>query len=327
MSSASPIQKGFRRSFREPAIVLAEIAWRWSFGTAALALAAGVIFAYLDTLHVSRIELLALRSGAPLLVADAIAHVLRGSGPHLAIIVAIVFPAMTILWIAAASVGRAATLKALLGHDHRVSLVPQIGINFMRASVALASLIGYLGAAIIAGRAASSDAHVRSGIFLSVFVVLGTAITLVRSRVNWFLSLGAISSAHHGRDTFTAIGEAVGLFRRYVGSFASAAAVFGAIHGVLFAFCTVVCLLALSLAGRVPPVATVFLLTAITLAYFAAVDFLHIARLATYVAIDESDGTPPVAVESEPPPPLKPPMPTTPPVAEPGLPSPEGAAS
>jgi len=327
MASESPISAGFRTAFREPAIVLAEIAWRWSFGVAALALAAGVIFAYLDTLHVSRIELLALRSGAPWLVADAIAHILRGSGPRLAIAVAIVSPAMAILWMAAAGLGRAATLKALLGPEARVRLVPQIGLNFMRASVALASLIGYLGAAIIAGRAASSDANVRLGIFLLVFVVLGTAITLVRSRVNWFLSLGAISSARHGRDTFTAIGEAVGLFRRHAGKFAGAGAVFGAIHGVLFAFCTVVCLLALSLAGRVPPVATVFLLTGITLAYFAVADFLYIARLATYVAIDESDRTPPVAVAYEPPPALEPPMPTLPPVAEPGLPSPEGATS
>ena len=163
-----------------------------------------------------------------------------------------------------------------------------------------------------------------------VFVVLGAAVTIVRSRVNWFLCLGAIPAARGGCDTFTAISEAAGLFRRHPGKFAGAGAVFGTIHGVLFAFCTVVCLLALSLAGKVPPAATVFLLAVITLAYFAAVDFLYIARLAAYVAIDESDRTPPplaVAPESLPPAPAPPPMPQLPPVSEPGLPSPEGATS
>ncbi|MFZ3211271.1 MAG: hypothetical protein WA188_07125 [Terriglobales bacterium] len=45
MVSRSPISEGFRRAFREPTIVLAEIAWRWSFGLAALALVAGSLFA------------------------------------------------------------------------------------------------------------------------------------------------------------------------------------------------------------------------------------------------------------------------------------------
>jgi len=326
MASESPISEGFRLVLREPAIVLAEIAWRWSFGVAALALAAGVIVAYLDTLHVSRIELLALRSGTPWLVTDAIAHILHGSGPRLARGVAIVLPAIAILWIVAATLGRAATLKALLGREDRVPLIPQMGLNFMRASVMLASLIGYLGAAIIASRTASGDANVRPGVFLLVFVVLGTAITIARSRVNWFMSLAAIPAVRTGHDTFTSIAEAVGLFRRRVGRFAGAGAVFGAIHGVFFAFTTVVCLLVFSLAGKAPPVATLFALTVITLAYFAAVDFLHIARLAVYVAIDENDRTPPVVAAPEPTP-EPPPMPTLPPVAEPRLPTPEGAAS
>ncbi|MGO9209611.1 MAG: hypothetical protein ACLPXM_21405 [Terriglobales bacterium] len=329
MVSESPISRGFRTAFREPAIVLAEIAWRWSFGLAVLALAAGSLFAYLATLRVSRFELMALRGHPRLLIADAIGHMLHG-GPRLVMAAAIVLPAIFVLWIAAATVGRAATLKALLRREGRVALSPQLGLNFLRASVTLAALIGYLGAAILAGRAAAGPDDVRPGVFFVVFVVLGAAVAIVRSRVNWFLCLGAIPAARGGCDTFTAISEAAGLFRRHPGRFAGAGAVFGTIHGVLFAFCTVVCLLALSLADKVPPAATLFLLTVITLAYFAAVDFLHIARLAAYVAIDESDRTPPpvaVAPESLPPAPEPPPVPQLPPVSEPGLPSPEGATS
>jgi hypothetical protein len=327
VASSSPVTDGFRTAFREPVIVRAEIAWRWSFGLAAVALAAGSLFAYLATLPVSKFELMALRGHPRWLIADAAGHILHGS-PRLVMAVAIVLPAIFVLWIAAATVGRAATLKALLRRERRVALSPQLGLNFLRASVTLAALIGCLGAAILAGRAAAGPDDTRPGVFLLVFVVLGTAVAIVRSRVNWFLCLGAIPAARDGHDTFTAICEAAGLFRRHPGKFAGAGAVFGTIHGVLFAFCTVVCLLALSLADKVPPAATAFLLTVITLAYFAAVDFLYIARLAAYVAIDENDCTPPpaaVAPEPLPPAPEPPQVPQLPPVSEPGLPTPEGA--
>jgi len=325
MSSTSPINHGFRTAFRQSAIVLAEIAWRWSFGLAALAIAIGSFFAYLDTLPVSNIEILALRGHTRWLIADAAGHILHG-GPRLVRVAAIVLPVIFVLWVAAASLGRAATLKALLRREDSVALAPQFGLNFLRASVVLASLIGYLGAAILAGRAAAGGADVRPGLFLVVFVALGMAITIVRSRVNWFLCLGAIFAAREGHDTFTAIGEAAGLFRRHPGTFAGAGAVFGTIHGVLFAFSTVVCLLALSLAGKVPPAVTVFFLGVITLAYFAVVDFLYIARLAAYVAIGEGDRTPPPAPLSVAPEPA-PPGPELPPVSDPGLAHPEEATS
>lgn len=328
MVSESPISRGFRTAFREPAIVLAEIAWRWGFGLAVLALAAGSLFAYLATLPVSKFELMALRGHPRWLIADAIGHILHGS-PRLVMAAAIVLPAIFVLWVAAATIGRAVTLKALLRREGRLAFSPHLGLNFLRASVILAALIGYLGAAILAGRAAGTT-DVRPGVFFVVFVVLGTAVAIVRSRVNWFLCLGAIPAARNGHDTFTAISEAAGLFRRHPGRFTGAGALFGTIHGVLFAFCTVVCLLALSLANKVPPAATLFLLAVITLAYFAVVDFLYIARLAAYVAIDESDRTPPpvaVAPESLPPAPEALPMPDLPPVSDPGLPSPEGATS
>jgi hypothetical protein len=319
MALESPIGEGFRTAFREPAIVLAELAWRWSFGLAALAVATGSLFAYLDTLPVSQVEVLALRGHPRWLIADTIGHILYG-GPRLERVAAIVLPSIVVLWVAAATIGRAATLKALLRRESSLALAPQLGLNILRASVVLASLIGYLGALILAGRAAVGGTDVRPGISLMVFVVLGTAIAMVRSRLNWFLSLAAIPAARDGHDTFTAMREAVALFRRHSGKFVGAGAVFGTIHGVLFAFATVICLLALSLTGKLPPGVTLFLLAGITSAYFAAINFLYIARLAAYVALDESDRTPPPAPVSLAPEPVpsapEPPLPIPEPLVE-----------
>jgi hypothetical protein len=321
MSSTSPVNQGFRAVFREPAIVLAEIAWRWSFGLAAWALVVASLCAYLDSLPAGN---LTLDTNNRWLVVAAVARVLHESHRLLAAM-AIVVPAIFLLWIAAATMGRAATLKALLGRDARIALAPQLGLNFLRAAVTLAALIAYLGAAIIAGRAAAGADDVQPGVFLLVFIALAAVVVLVRSCLNWFLSLAAISAAREGQDTFTAIAAAVGLFRRQTGSFVAAAAIFGTLHAVLFAFYTVIGLLILSLAGRVPPVLTLLLLAATTLAYFAAVDFVNIARLAAYIAIDDGDRTPPPPAAPEPIPSA--PQPDLPLISGTGLPTPEGAGS
>jgi len=323
MTADSPISAGFRTAWREPAIVLAEIAWRWSFAIAALAIAAASALAYLNTLPVTDSELAGLRAHPRWLVTALIGHILYGSSSLIAT-VAIILPAISALWMAAATFGRAATLKALLKREEDVAFAPQLGLNFLRSAAMLASVIGYLGAAIVAGRIAAGAYESRPGVFVVVFVAVGAVIAIVRSRIDWFLGLGSIPIARDGCDSFAAISRAVGLFRRHAAKFAVAGAVFGTIHTALFAFCSVTCLLVLSLAGKAPQAAMMFLLAVIALAYFAAVDFLYVARLAAYIAIDEDDRTPRPVVTAELIPPAAQPHPPL--ISGPGLPSPEGAS-
>jgi len=321
MSSTSPVHQGFRAALREPAIALAEIAWRWSFGLGAWALVIASLCAYLDILPAGN---LVLRADNRWLLAAAAGDILQESA-RLVAAATIVVPAIFLLWIAAATMGRAATLKALLGREARIAFSPQLGLNFLRATASLAAMIGYLGAAILAARIATGRYDVRPAVFLLVFAAVAMAVAVVRSRLNWLLCLGAIPAAHGGCDTFSAIGAATGLFRRHAGSLVIAGAIFGTVHTVLFAFYTVICLLVFSLAGKVPPAVTLFLLAVITLTYSAAVDFLYIARLAAYIAIDDGDRMPPPAVVPEPIPPA--PQPDFSLISGPGLATPEGAGS
>jgi hypothetical protein len=328
MTSDSPIGDGLRTAFRNPLIVMAEIAWRWAFGLAVLALVGGSFFAYLNTVPITNVEILALRSHVGWLVADAIGHILHASVPLLLRITAILLPAILLLWVAAASAGRAATLKALLRREEAVASKSMVGVSFLRASVRLASLIAYLGAFIVAGLAAARSGEIRPGILLAIFAVLAVIIGLVRSRVDWFWHLAAIFVVRDGDDAFTAVSRAARLFRRHTGACVIAGAVFGTIRVVLFAFVAISWLLVLSIAGRLPLAPTVVLFSAVTLAYFAVCDFLYIARLAAYVALDEHDRTPPSSVTD-----LVPPAPELAPKTEssptdgPGLPSPDAATS
>jgi hypothetical protein len=116
MSLPSPTLEGFRAAFRQPSLPLAEIAWRWSVGATACTLLGFSFLEYLNTLPVNGRELLFLRSRQPILISRAIAHILRGSLTRVSLAALLAASALTVLWIFAASLGRAITVGALLDH-------------------------------------------------------------------------------------------------------------------------------------------------------------------------------------------------------------------
>src|SRR5437588_4986066 len=201
MSRVSPTAEGFRAAFRRPSFTLAEITWRWVVGATATALIFFGLFEFLNTLPVSKSEMLFLRSRQPYLVAQAILHILRGglSRAVLSMLVAVLL--MTLLWMIAGSLGRIATVRALIeyfrtdiarklsagsGTEGReivdgssVSLSPSTyrgnsfqplaSLNFLRAAVVLAMIFGFMGAAILAGFA-SPKAPPRPGLAFLLFL-------------------------------------------------------------------------------------------------------------------------------------------------------------
>src|SRR4029077_9191088 len=116
MPRPSPTLEGFRAAFRQPSLALAEIAWRWSVAATACVLLGFSFFEYLNTLPVNGRELLFLRSRQPILITRAIAHILRGSLTRVSLAALLGASALTVLWIFAASLGRAITVRALLDH-------------------------------------------------------------------------------------------------------------------------------------------------------------------------------------------------------------------
>src|ERR1700720_57804 len=114
MKQRSPTLEGFRAMVRWPSLGLAEIAWRWSFAAAAAVLFTFYVSEYLDTAPVTRGELFLLRTRQPVLIAQAIAQVFRGSAQRVVPAALVLVVALVIAWILIASLGRAALVKALL---------------------------------------------------------------------------------------------------------------------------------------------------------------------------------------------------------------------
>ena len=82
MKRRSPTLEGFHILFRLPSLTLAEIAWRWSFGLAVVALLVISFREYLSTLPVTAAEMLMLRTRQPALILQAIARILQGARPR-----------------------------------------------------------------------------------------------------------------------------------------------------------------------------------------------------------------------------------------------------
>jgi hypothetical protein len=312
----SPTTEGFRAAFRRPSLTLAEILWRWTTGATAAALVAFGLVEYFDTLPVTNGELLFLRTRQPYLVSEAIAHILRGSLNRVVMAGLLAVVMLVVLWIVAASVGRIATVCGLLDYFRRevagyvsaggisgddeidvasnvstngvgASLATLLRLNFLRASAALAAILGFLGASILSGLA-SPAANPRPELTLFLFLPLAGLICLVWSTLNWMLSLAEMFAVREGQDAVGALAAAVDFCRERTGPVFAVSTWTGLVHLVLFVGATTVVTMPLGFAAAIVPwrlVVVVVIL--VTLVYFALADWIYMARLAGYVCIAE----------------------------------------
>jgi hypothetical protein len=302
MPRVSPTLEGFRASFRRPSLTFAEIAWRWTVGAFAWTLIVFGLIEFLDTLPVTKGDTALLATRQPLLIGRAIAHILRGSlnrGVMAALFAAI---ALSLLWIIAASVGRAATVRALLEHfrtsvesdvstetgaaDKPRPFRSLIGLNSLRVALTLAAILAFMGASILASFA-SPDANPRPGLVFIILLPLAALICIAWPALNWLLSLACIFAVRDGEDTLGSISAAVSFFRKRAGPVSAVSTWTGLAHLVAFSVASTAVSVPLAFIQIAPwrlVIAGVFL---IALAYFAVVDWLHMARLAGYVFIAE----------------------------------------
>ncbi len=304
MQRRSPTLEGFQTIFRVPALGLAEISWRWSFGLAAIAALLFTLREYLATLPVTAGEMLLLRTRQPALILQALARIFRGSAPRATAALVVLTLTLTLAWIALASLGRAATLKTLLEYfrgSDRARLAPGpetppvsitrslaslLFLNSLRAATMLAATVGVVGAMLIAS-AASSPEDPSPGKVLLIFWMLVMLIGVACPLLNWYLSLAALFVVRDRASAFGALVKATDLCRVRPGALFAAGTWFGIGHTVVFVVATSAVAVPLGFADVLPGGMVLGGVLLVTLLYFAAVDFLYVGRLATYVLLLE----------------------------------------
>jgi len=301
----SPTAESFRAAFRRPLLTFAEITWRWVVGATATVLFFFGLFEFLDTLPVTNGELLFLRTRNPFLVSQAIAHILRGHlsrGLRSLILAAIL---LAVIWMVAASLGRIATVEALLEyfrarfaadatHDEndagnnpaRGRLTALLQLNFLRVAVVLAGLVGLAGAAVVA-RSASTRPDPQTGTASLLFIAIAGVVCLIGYELNWLLSLAAVFVVRDADDAIGAISSSVALCRRRPAALFAVSTWTGMAHLIVFTGASMVVSVPLALAGVLPWRLVALGVVLVTLAYLAVADWLYAARLAGFVCIAE----------------------------------------
>ncbi|MGO9539120.1 MAG: hypothetical protein ACLPN2_00830 [Terriglobales bacterium] len=306
MSVASPTIEGFRVAFRRPSLTLAEIAWRWAPGFTAVALLLFYFFEYFNTLPVTHADLVLLSTRQPALIARAIGHIFRGSLNRAVLAALVLAVGLSLLWSIAASLGRLATVDALLAYfrsataDNLSSRTDSLRerrpiralfqLNFLRVALVLAMLLSVGGAAILSSFV-STNVHPRPGLAFALFVLLTGCICIAGWALNWWLSLAAVFVVRDGEDALGAFSRAVSFFRDRTGAVIAVSTWTGLAHCVAFSIPTTAASVPLAFIQVAPWRLVIASIALVTLAYFAVVDWLYMARLAGYVCLTEMPDT------------------------------------
>ena len=292
--SASPTLEGFRAAFRRPSFTLAEITWRWAVGATAVLLFFFGLFEFLSTVPVTNGELLFMRTRQPILVWQAILHILRGSLDRTVIPALLAAMMMASFWIIAASLGRAVTVPAVIeffrrrvaGDRNNSPFRSLARLSFLRIAAFVAALVGFLGAGILASLV-SPNKNPQPALAFLVFLPLAAASCFFCWVLNWFLSLAGIFAVRDGEDAIGAISAAATFCRERMGAVLAVSTWTGLAHLIVFVIASTVASTLLGVSGLLPWRLVALAVIAVTLVYFAVADWLYMARLAGYVFIAE----------------------------------------
>ena len=289
------IRSGLRAIRDNPALAFAEIAWRWTFGAAVYLVLFLTVRAIMAGIDVSSVEIEFAHHSDAVRIADAAARILVQVLPRFVHALAVTVPLLALVWIAAATLGRLATLRALRAPARSAGFQPAVApassrlyfsvaaIHALRALFSIAAFIAFFGT-IFAISAQTSPDTVSDTLALLVFgwMLFGLLVGMLWSVVNWFLALAPIFVVRDGSSIGRAIAASLAFYRSRSREYLAIASWYGLFRGAALAVAILAGFVVVA-AGSVR--AGIALSIIVALGYFAIADFLYIARLASYVAL------------------------------------------
>ena len=277
--SSDALRRGFREVFRDPALLLIEMAWRWTFGVIAVFVCAISLFALLGSITVDPQRFETLRVLSPMELARMVAATLVALGVAFIRVGIIAGLALAICWAILSALGRHATLS-------RPALMPGgtlktcFAISTVRAFTTMICIFLWIVATFFSGLLGAAAAHgpapnvlLMAAILLPTFALL----VIVWSVSNWYLSLGHLIAEE------TWIGSFVGAWKltKLRGDDILEISIATAVIRYVLLIAAVMLSFAVSAVITNPRVLLADLL-AISMLYFFCADFLYVARLAAY---------------------------------------------
>jgi hypothetical protein len=287
MSAKNPLTYGFRAIRRDPAVLLIEILWRWSFGAVGILLLLGFVAMHQNALAAA--DSVPWNSHDPVSIAQSLLPVVVELASQW-LPLAIGLLAVTAIWTLFGAAGRTVTLNRL--EKGGVSFRTILALQLLRAlSVWLAGAV-MVGSTLLESRIADSGAQ--SDLILYFGLAGGSmmVIGVVWAVVNWILTLAAVCCARNAGGAGRSIRQAVALARSHSGDLFGTSIVFAIPRLTALVVAFVLVFLPSGMMTSAPQAYFAWTVV-VTLAYFAVSDWLYLARLAGYLVIDlpESNGT------------------------------------
>ena len=306
------VRYGLRTVRENPALIFAEIVWRWTFGATAWLLVIFTLHTIMTGVDVSAAEVALARSNDAYLIADAIARVMVQVLPRFLAAMTIAVPLLAVVWIIGATIGRAVTMRSLVVEDGPTAAGrPTLSLAFLnviRAIFSLATLLAFFGTVFVVSAQVNPNrtpeaapAYVLAWLFLAFLVGCFWGL------VNWFLALAPIFIVRDGMGVWKALSASVALYRDHRRDYMSIASWFGLFRGAALLVALFAGFVSIAAGWRAGLIAS----AVIALFYFAVADALYIARLAAYVGLADSPAPQLVSVAPTPEPSATMPSPET----------------
>lgn len=300
-NSPSPFRDGFAALRHEPALLAAELTWRWCFGLSAWGLGIVAIALFLDGLTVAPVDAFLLRTLQPRLLDNALRHIFRGSLSRFVLEQTVLLLGVIVLWSLAATAGRAATLRRLVAmfsteeepQSMEWRFAPIFVLQLLRVMWTMIAVGVGIGL-FLYGVVMVQDEHpMRAALALSA----GLGVPFLAIVLNWFFGVAPLFSIRNGADAMEALEQAVDFAARHAGRLFLLAVGFFALRLAWFGMMWLAFFSPLSWISRIGGRWTTLLMAIVALTYFAGADLLYLARLGAYVSLAEDDSHPATTIE------------------------------
>jgi hypothetical protein len=283
MSAKNPLTYGFRAIRRDPALLLIEILWRWTFGAIALFLLLGFVAIQPEALAAG--DSVQWISHDPILIAQSLLPVVADLASHRTMM-GLAVVTVTALWTLLGALGRTLTLSRL--EKISVSFRTLLTLQFLRALCFWLAVAALVVSILLESRIALTGAQ--QDFFLYIALAGGSVILIgvVWSAANWVLMLAAVCCAKNAGGAARSIRQAVALVRSHSGDLFGVNLVFAVPRVIVLIIAFVLWFLPSSMLATAPKAYFAWTMV-VTLGYFAVSDWLYLARLTGYLVIDAPD--------------------------------------
>jgi hypothetical protein len=281
--ASNALREGFMEVIRDPALLLIEIGWRWTFGAIAILVFTASAFFLLGSINFDPHRLESLTALNPWQLAHTLAGLLASVSVVLFRVAAVAGLLLAVCWTVLSAVGRYATLtRPALAPG--ASLRACLAISAARALVALAAILAWITAGLFAGMvgAVSTAKETFPIPLMSVAILLPALILIVGgwSTLNWYLSLAPLSPERGWRGSVTGGWKFARLSRDQL---LEMSIITGILRAGLFVVALLLCLAVSAVITN--PRVSIADLVAISLLYFLIADFIYVARLVAYAKL------------------------------------------